>query len=108
MKKTITVTVQASIEGRSWADNELIDEGGREHSVPMTKITTTTSGDVLVEVDLAEIVLEVARTALSNIGKRATKFDGKIRAKVLTSKTEEERSPSRWVDYKADAEGGES
>ena len=97
MKKTITVTVPARHERARWTDNKFIEFGQYKERRPMTRTTTIEAGPVLVEIDIAEIVANIAATAMYNRGKNATALNGKIRAKVLEVETTETIEPSIWT-----------
>jgi len=96
-KKLITVTVPASYERKLWTGNEFIEFGQHRERVPMTRTTTVQAGRVLVEVDIAQIVADVAVTAMENKTKRATALAGRIRATVLEHDTTETVEPSHWA-----------
>lgn len=105
MKKTITVTTESRIERIRWADHKLVDDGSDYKSRrPMTKVTEIIRGEVEVQLDLAEIVVEIARQALRNTRPKATILSGKIRARVLTSQTDETREPSGWANLQNEEE----
>ncbi len=97
MKKTITVKIDSSIERVRWTDHKATDEDEFRSRRPMTKVTETIRGEVEVELDLAEIVLDLAAQALHNKGPKASALSGKIRARVLTSHVDEKREPTQWA-----------
>jgi hypothetical protein len=95
--KKITVTVPAVVHDTKLEDEIFHEFGAAKERHWTTKVTTTQTGSVLVEVDLAEIVATIAQTALYNSGKRASLLNGSIRAKVLEVESQEEREPSAWA-----------
>jgi hypothetical protein len=98
--KKIRVTIPARIERIDWADHKVVYIDGRGDRLPMTKVIEIVEAEVLVEVDLPEIIAQIAQTALYNAGKKATMLNGNIRAKVLTVTSEEEiREPTNWKKY---------
>lgn len=96
-KRTITVTVQASVEKPRWTDNDFIEYGQHKERRPMTQTKTAESGSVLVEIDVAQIVADVAHTAMYNSTKKATALSGRIRARVLEHETTTTVEPSAWA-----------
>ena len=96
-KKTITVTVRSSHERKLWTDNGFIEFGQYKERRPMTQTTTIEVGPVLVEIDVATIVREIASTAMMNSTKKASALRGNIRAKVLEVDTTKNVEPSHWA-----------
>lgn len=96
-KKTITVTVPTSYTRKLWTGNDFIEFGQHKERRPMTQTTTTEAGHVLVEVDIDQIIRDVAVTAMENRTKKATALAGRIRAKVLDVDTTETVEPSHWA-----------
>ena len=55
------------------------------------------AGPVLVEIDVAAIVAEIASTAMQNSTKKASALRGHVRAKVLEVDTTKNVEPSHWA-----------
>lgn len=96
-KKTIVVTVPASHERKLWKGNDFIEFGQHKERRPMIRATTIQEGRVLVEIDVARIVSDIAVTAMENRTKKASALSGRIRAKVLEHETTETSEPSPWA-----------
>ena len=72
-------------------------------TVPMVEVIETITGSVTIEIDVEQILADMASQALKNKSGKAVGFSGRIRAQTLTKKTDVERKPSRWAK-----EGGDS
>lgn len=92
--------LKRTIEGlarRKHGENLKKIEGNPYGAVPMVTVTERITGQVAIEIDIEQILNDLAFQALYNKSGSARALSGRIRAKAITKEIETTRKPSRWA-----------